>query len=224
MNSSSDLSINNHSSSASTIVPSQGTSATASQKQIPMKEQLKILQSQFGNQVLEFEEKIKGQEEKIKGLDERITAQQEKLKETFNKKTQEFQTTLDNKITDQQTQIIALCGIFVAIITFLTNNVTIFTKADNLYQALVFMVIFFILTAGIILISHQLLRQANNQVDNKDVIGMLILITVIAIFLIVFAQNLDHIKLISKQKLTPPPPTTDRSPVNEHKKLQLKGN
>ncbi|MFM7458394.1 MAG: hypothetical protein ACKO3R_07020, partial [bacterium] len=112
------------------------------------------------------------------------------------------------------------CGIFVAIIAFVTNNVTIFTKADNLYQALVFMVIFFILTAGIILISHRLLT----QVYDWHVIGMLGIITVIAIVLIYFAQNLDHIKLISNKELTPPPPTTDRSPANEHKELQMKGN
>jgi hypothetical protein len=82
------------------------------------------------------------------------------------------------------------------------------------------MVIFFILTAGIILISHRLLT----QVYDWHVIGMLSTITLIAIALIYFAQNLDRIKLTSKQELTPPPPTTDRSPVNEHKKLQLKGN
>jgi hypothetical protein len=205
MNSSSDLSTNNHSSSASTIVPSQGTSETASEK--TPQDVLAILQShnddyskkiaKVNKTLLDSGKKILELRGKMKELDEKFTESEKRFQETFNKKTQEFQTTLDNKITDQQTQIIALCGIFVAIIAFVTNNVTIFTKADNLYQALVFMVIFFILTAGIILISHQLLRQANNQVDNKDVIGMLILITVIAIFLIIFAQNLDRTKLRS---------------------------
>jgi hypothetical protein len=197
MNNSSDLSINNHTSPTSTIVPSQqqGTSEiTSAKKKIPaVDDQVEIFKSQHD----EHTKKITEFDKTLLDFGKQILGLQGEMKETIDKKTQEFQTTLDKKITDQQTQIIALCGIFVAIIAFVTNNVTIFTKADNLYQALVFMVIFFILTAGIILISHQLLRQANNQVDNKDVIGMLILITVIAIFLIVFAQNLDRIELRS---------------------------
>ncbi|MBU6196345.1 MAG: hypothetical protein KGO93_02120 [Cyanobacteria bacterium REEB446] len=165
-------------------------------------------QQNLETQTFKIEQDISALKEEVekskKTLDEKMQESQKRLDEKIRELEQKFEKTLDKKITDQQTQIIALCGIFVAIIAFVTNNVTIFTKADNLYQALVFMVIFFILTAGIILISYQLSRQANNQVDNKDVIGMLILITVITIFLIVFAQNLDHIKLISKQKLTPP--------------------
>jgi hypothetical protein len=208
MNSSSDLSINNHNSSASTIVPSQqqGTSEiTSAKKKIPaVDDQFEILKSQHDEhtkKITEFDKTFLDFEKRIRGL-------QEEMKETIDKKTQEFQKTLakqirdseqkfnetvDKKITDQQTQIITLCGIFVAIIAFVTNNVTIFTKADNLYQALVFMVIFFILTVGIILISHQLLT----KIDNKHLIETLILITVTAIALIYFAQNLDRTEVRS---------------------------
>jgi len=146
----------------------------------------------------EAEQEVRDLKEEVekskKTLDEKMQESQNRLDEKIRELEQKFEKTLDKKITDQQTQIIALCGIFVAIIAFVTNNVTIFTKADNLYQALVFMVIFFILTAGIIVISYQLLL---TKVDNKHLIETPILITVIAISLIIFAQNLDRTKLRS---------------------------
>ncbi|MFM7458219.1 MAG: hypothetical protein ACKO3R_06120, partial [bacterium] len=115
-------------------------------------------QQEIRTQKFEAEREVHALKEEVekskKTLDEKIRESKKTLDEEIRELEQKFQKTLDKKITDQQTQIIALCGIFVAIIAFVTNNVTIFTKADNLYQALVFMVIFFILTAGIILISH----------------------------------------------------------------------
>jgi hypothetical protein len=216
MNSSSDLSTNNHNSSASIL--QQETPETASR--IPATDdQFAILQSQNDEHAKKVTELDKTLFESGKQI-LKLQGKMKELDEKFTNSEKEFKETLNKKITDQQTQIITLCGIFVAIIAFVTNNVTIFTKADNLYQALVFMVIFFILTAGIILISHRLLT----QVYDWHVIGMLSTITVIAIALICLAQkDLNSIKLISNKELTPPPPTTDRSPVNEHKKLQLKG-
>jgi uncharacterized coiled-coil protein SlyX len=223
MNSSSDLSTNNHNSSASIL--QQETPETASR--IPATDdQFAILQSQNDEHAKKVTELDKTLFELDKTLFEsgkqilKLHGKMKELDEKFTNSEKEFKETLNKKITDQQAQIISLCGIFISILTFISVNVQIFTKADNLYQALVFMVIFFILTAGIILISHRLLT----QVYDWHVIGMLSTITVIAIALICLAQkDLNSIKLISKQELTPPPPTTDRSPVNEHKKLQLKG-
>lgn len=220
MNSSSDLPINNHSSPASTRLPAQQQEIlpTAS-TDIPPDEKFAILKSQndkYAKKVTELDETLLESGKQIIELQGKM----KELDEKFTNSEKEFKETLNKKITDQQAQIISLCGIFISILTFISVNVQIFTKADNLYQALVFMVIFFILTAGIILISHRLLT----QVYDWHVIGMLGIITVIAIVLIYFAQNLDQIKLNIETRINYALTCTDCSLVNKHKKLQMKGN
>lgn len=82
---------------------------------------------------------------------------EERLNVKFNKLIETTKKDLKNEIEDKRIDIIQALGIFVALFTFVSINIQIFSNITSLNNALIFVILMFLCLGGFVLLLHAIL-------------------------------------------------------------------
>jgi predicted PurR-regulated permease PerM len=136
-----------------------------------------------------------GQEKIKKKLAEEV---KKEISDRADKISQEIKSDLQEYISRNQTRIIEALAIFVALFTFISINIQIFTKTQDLFSATIFMILMAFLS--MVMISFPIILLRSRKDDKMPKWALLILISSILLFLIVFILSSKlHIPLNIKE-------------------------
>lgn len=123
-------------------------------------------------------------------LEERISKLESEVKDTIDVEVKKASERFNQEIQNRETKTIEILAIFFTLFTFISVDVSIFNRVDDLYTAIWFILLFTL--CSIIILSTLFLfisREKEREKKFKIVLGVSLAILVLCVFLPNFTEN-----------------------------------